>query len=294
MGRETLDPVAELRTPSGVASDTATPKLVFLDVDGTFVNLAGTVPPSAKAAVERARANGHRVFLCTGRSISQLWDSILVTPFDGVVAAAGGYVEVGGQVLRHVTFPVERVRELVATFAQHGIHFFLETNTGMIAGPQVKETLTAMAAAAEGQAAIGVARFAAALIDGEPLIRDDVNKIVVIGSAMPVVALAAELGPAYDVIPTAITAMGGHSAEISLAGVHKASAIELLAAHLGVDRADTIAFGDGPNDVEMIQWVGLGVAMGNAEPDIKALADLVVAPVDEDGLAGGFAAVGLI
>jgi hypothetical protein len=61
---------------------------VFLDVDGTFVNDRGVVPPSARKAVVAARANGHEVFLCTGRSMAELWGEIVEPGFDGVIASA--------------------------------------------------------------------------------------------------------------------------------------------------------------------------------------------------------------
>ena len=58
-------------------------KAVFLDVDGTLVNEGGLVPESAQRAVREARANGHRVFLCTGRSPAELWPQIRDIGFDG-------------------------------------------------------------------------------------------------------------------------------------------------------------------------------------------------------------------
>ncbi|SDX67312.1 haloacid dehalogenase-like hydrolase [Geodermatophilus africanus] len=63
-------------------------KAVFLDVDGTFVNDRGVVPPSARKAVVAARANGHEVFLCTGLSMAELRGEIVEPGFDGVIASA--------------------------------------------------------------------------------------------------------------------------------------------------------------------------------------------------------------
>jgi hydroxymethylpyrimidine pyrophosphatase-like HAD family hydrolase len=81
---------------------------------------------------------------------------------------------------------------------------------------------------------------------------------------------------------------------MSLPGIHKASAIELLIAHAGIDLADTIAFGDGRNDLEMLAFVHVGVAMANADPTLLALADEVVPPAGEDGIAIGFERLGLV
>jgi hydroxymethylpyrimidine pyrophosphatase-like HAD family hydrolase len=58
-----------------------------------------------------------------------------------------------------------------------------------------------------------------------------------------------------------------------------------IAEQLGVSREETLAIGDGDNDVEMVEWAGLGVAMGNATPAVKAVADWVAPPVTEDGVS---------
>ena len=69
-------------------------RAVFLDVDGTLVDYSGRIPASARHAVRAARANGHLVFLCTGRSRSELWPDVTDIGFDGLVGGAGAYVEV--------------------------------------------------------------------------------------------------------------------------------------------------------------------------------------------------------
>ena len=67
-------------------------------------------------------------------------------------------------------------------------------------------------------------------------------------------------------------------------GVTKASALEDLRIRLGVDAADTIAIGDGRNDLDMLRWAGRGVAMGNADDVVRAAADEVTGTIDEDGV----------
>ena len=74
----------------------------------------------------------------------------------------------------------------------------------------------------------------------------------------------------------------------------KGSGIRHVAEALGVPLADTVGFGDSMNDLEMIQTVGTGVCMANGSPQLKKLSDLVCPSVEEDGLAQGFRALGLI
>ena len=79
----------------------------------------------------------------------------------------------------------------------------------------------------------------------------------------------------------------GWTAWLDLApdGTSKASALERIRARLGVDQTETLAVGDGRNDLEMFAWAGRSVAMGNATDDVKAGADLITASVAEDGVA---------
>lgn len=83
----------------------------------------------------------------------------------------------------------------------------------------------------------------------------------------------------------AVTHSGAPFLEVLAEGVSKAWGLERLCAHLGVARADVLAFGDAPNDAEMLAWAGRGVAMAHAEPEARAAADELTLTNDEDGVA---------
>ena len=76
--------------------------------------------------------------------------------------------------------------------------------------------------------------------------------------------------------------------------MNKATGITHYVKYMGGDMKDTIAFGDGPNDTEMLSSVELSVAMGNSSDDLKALADVVTDDVREDGLKNAFRKLGII
>ena len=78
-----------------------------------------------------------------------------------------------------------------------------------------------------------------------------------------------------------VVASGSEAVEVTAAGVNKATAV----AELGVPASEVVAFGDYPNDIPLLTWAGHGVAMGNAHPDVVAIADEVTATNDEDGVA---------
>ena len=67
-------------------------------------------------------------------------------------------------------------------------------------------------------------------------------------------------------------------------GNSKAAGMEAICRHFGIQQDDTIAFGDGGNDIEMLQWAGIGIAMGNAAQEVKDAADMVTTSVDEEGI----------
>lgn len=297
--RRTPPPVA----PSGskvAAGPALSPKAVFLDVDGTLVNDRGLVPATARDAVVAARANGHRVFLSTGRSTSELWDEILATGFDGVIAAAGGYVAYGGEVLLHHTVPVDHVRRAMGFFDRHGIEYFLESNRGLYGSRHVKQRMRQLLFGPVRDEDVlaelekGLGGFIESLRPLPDPLPDDINKISFLDSPVTVERVRSELAGTFHVIPATVPMFGPNSGELSTPGIHKGMAVELLIGHLGIDRTDTIAFGDGLNDIEMVRFAGVGVAMGNAHPDVLAAADRVTAHVDEDGILVGFRELGLI
>lgn len=274
-------------------------KAIFIDVDGTFVNDSGLVPESAKTAVREARKNGHLVFLCTGRSTAELFDFIMDAGFDGVIAAAGGYVELEGEVLLHQRVADEDVRHLVDYFDRNGIDFYLESNGGLYASKNckahVRELLFGgLSEAAKAEMAKGMNVFIDALIEGEDLHRTDINKISFLGSSVPIETIMEEFKDRFNVIPSTVAAFGENSGELSLPGVHKALAIEMLLEHMDFPREDTMAYGDGMNDAEMIEYVGIGVAMGDAREGLKAIADDITGTADEDGIYNSFVKYGLI
>lgn len=114
-------------------------KIIFMDVDGTLVNDHGEIPESAKLAVRKARENGHLVYLSTGRSKSELFSHVLEVGFDGIIGAAGGYIEVGEAVLFHERMKQEDIELIVEYFNRNEIDFFLEANSGIYASQNCKK-----------------------------------------------------------------------------------------------------------------------------------------------------------
>lgn len=277
-----------------------TRKAVFLDVDGTFVNERGVVPPSARDAVIAARANGHQVFLCTGRSTAELWDEIMEPGFDGVIASAGGYVEYEGEVLLHRSVPVEHIRHAVEFFHRHGVEYYLEANSGLYGSARAPHRLRELIFGGVTDEDVlaelerGLRGFVDSLVIGADPLRTDINKISFLDSDVSIDRIKAEFAGEFEVIPATVPMFGPNSGEMSIPGIHKATAIGLLIEHAGILREHTIAYGDGRNDIEMLTFVEVGVAMGNAHPALLEVADVVTADADHHGIALGFQSLGLV
>ena len=265
-------------------------KAVFLDVDGTLINDNGQVPDSARQAIEEARANGHLVFLSTGRSVAQLWPEIVNIGFDGFITSAGAFVQANGQVLLHRSLSELQIHHIADYFGQHEIDYFFEGNDGIYADPGVRTHLRQLVSDAladrdpAAEIAGGFFGFIDAIkVDADP-IAARITKVVYFDSAVSLDEISQEFAGTFDVVPVSTPILGANSGEMMLSGVHKAAGIEVLIAHLGIARSDTIAIGDGYNDLEMLAQAGVGIAMGDAPAAVREVADEVTAGVDADGV----------
>jgi hydroxymethylpyrimidine pyrophosphatase-like HAD family hydrolase len=188
----------------------------------------------------------------------------------------------------------------VRFLGEHGIDFFLEANSGMYGTPRTRDRIMASVYGGEADPSVvadlsvGFGPFIERFIVPDDLVRDDINKVSFLGSPLPIDRIRAEFAGELDIVPGTVAKFGENSGEMTSPGVHKATAIELVLAHAGIARADTIPFGDSTNDVEMIQFVAMGVAMADARPEVLQVSDMVTPSAAEDGLAKGFTDLGLL
>ena len=276
-------------------------KIIFLDIDGTLVNDHGIIPDSAKLAVRLAREKGHLVYICTGRSKAELFPEILEVGFDGIIGAAGGYIEIDQEVLLHEKVATEDVRHIVAYFDNHGVDFYLESNGGLFASKNCKAHIQKIINRfldenphAKEEVEKGIQPFHDCLIEGEDLIREDINKISFLGSDLPIAEINKEFSAKFNVISSTVPIFGENSGELSVPGIHKATAIEKLLNHLQLDKQHSFGYGDGLNDLEMLEYVQYGIAMGNAKEPVKLAADDITDTHDEHGIYNSFKKYGLL
>ena len=270
-------------------------RAVFLDVDGTYAD-HGSVPAAHERAVQAARSAGHAVFLCTGRPVSLLGGELMRAGFDGVVASAGAYVMLGDRVIQDIRFPEELTREALRMLDETGTHYLLETPEGTFAREDSYDLLAARAALSAEPGFEHLATLVdivAAVEVHDTLSPVGVGKITAFDGPVPMTDIAAALGPEVAVFPSSIADLGVGSGELYLSHIDKAIGVEAAITALGIPREDSVAFGDNLNDLGMIQYAGVGVAMADGVAEVIAVADIVVPGPGDDGVAVGFAQLGL-
>lgn len=277
-------------------------KIIFLDVDGTLCNDDGFVPESAATAVKEARKNGHLVYLCTGRSKAEIYDYIMDIGFDGIIGAGGGFVEIGGEILYHKKVSEDNVRHLVDYFNEYKVDFYIESNGGLYSSKNLIPKLERIIYGdvindpeAKYKKENTPNHFIEGLIVGQDLYRNDVNKACFLEpEEITFEQIKEEFNGEFEVIHCTVPAFGEDSGELGVPDVHKATAIEILLKHLNIDVKNTIAIGDGLNDIEMFEFCELGIAMGNAKPGLKEISDEITDTHDEGGIYNSFKKHGLI
>ena len=274
--------------------------VVLVDVDGTLVDYGNRLPESARRAVEQARANGHRVYACTGRSKAEMAAIDAALALDGLIGANGGYVESDGVVIFHKGIPTDVERRVVDWLHARRLPFYLESNSGLYASEDFREgARAALQAYVYGKGTphareLEVDQIMCGLVFGGELYRDDVNKVsFVLGSYQDHLDSAS----AFPELEAHTWGGMGEQAlfgDLGVGGIDKAYSVHVLLKHLGATPADAIAFGDAQVDVPLFKACGASCCMGSGGEAAKAAADFVTTDVDADGLWNGFAHFGLV
>lgn len=274
-------------------------KLIFLDIDGTLV--AAMAKPSllVTEAVWKARENGHKVFLCTGRNMPIIGADIWKVGFDGVIASAGGHIEVEGKVIFDQLLPEEVIQECLSVFHSYGIFCRIESSEGIFTDPQMEELLRTAKA---DQANSELIRMQKEIEAGIPILpyesypQKGAYKICFTSTTLE--AVEKVKGYLADRFSFVVHPYGNSTncfnGEIIWRGVDKGKGMETVCRYYGVGLQDTIAFGDSMNDYEMIACAGVSVAMGNACSELQKIADIVCESVWEDGIYYEFQRMGLL
>ena len=266
--------------------------VLFFDVDGTLTSFDpddmtdkdfNAIHPS-KAVVDafgRLRNAGHQAFICTGRPLWLIADGLRALNPAGIVAMAGATLEVEGRVVHEDCFDEDIVEELARRITVAGGEALFETNGATYSFEPV---------GVEQSFLLG-----AGVVHGVDQMRVDgrlrVGKVCI--NACDLARVANDDGfidREFELCNT-----GGQNRELSPKGIDKGVGVARALTYLGrTGNARTFGFGDSGNDLGMLAAVETAVAMGNAMPEVKALADYVTDDVAHDGTVTAMQHFGLI
>lgn len=258
-------------------------KAVFFDIDGTLWDFYNQIPESTVSAIRTLRKNGHYAFICSGRARSYIrHPDLLGIGFDGVVCGCGTHVELNGERIYEKFIDRKLAIHTVETVRSYGFRPILE-------GPEYLY--------------MDDADFGDELY-GQKLKREMGDRLVSIADSygdweinkLSCATDHADREGCFAAMEEYYTYLIHNSAVVELVpkGHTKATGIQRMCEALGIDRADTFAVGDSVNDLAMLEYAGVGIAMGNGSPEAKAAADYVTADLQDDGIYRAMLHFGLI
>ncbi|MGE6631231.1 Cof-type HAD-IIB family hydrolase [Bacillus sp. NPDC077027] len=244
-------------------------KVIFFDIDGTLYDHDKRIPNSTKQAVKILKEKGHHLFIASGRSPFLIAPILEELELDSFVAYNGQFVVYEGKVIYRNLIDqelIERIYE-VAERRDHPLVFMGEKTmkASVLNHPFIHE-------------GIGTLKTEHPEHDVSFFKENEIFQLLLFCKQ--------EEETQYEAFHDAIDLVRWHelATDILPKGGSKAEGVKHVIERLPFGVEDTVAFGDGLNDREMIEFVGTGVAMGNAVDELKELADFVTKSVDEDGI----------
>jgi Cof subfamily protein (haloacid dehalogenase superfamily) len=254
-------------------------KIVFFDIDGTLLDHDKKLPSSTKEAILHLQDAGVHVAIATGRAPFMFADLREELGIDSYVSFNGQYVVFEGEAIYQNPLDEKMLERLLEHSHKNGHPLVFMDEKMMKASMENHPYI---------HSSMGSLKFSHPDYDpnyykGRPIYQallfckqEEEQEYI---SAYDMFHFVRWHEVSTDVIP-----FGGSKAE----------GIKRMVKRMGISIHDVIAFGDGLNDVDMIQYVGTGIAMGNAKEEVKKAANLVTRSVDEDGIAYGLKLVGLL
>lgn len=259
-------------------------KLVFFDIDGTIWDDHMEIPQSTIDTIAKLKENGHKTFLCSGRARGNICSKKMMDlGFDGIIAACGNHVEMDGEIIYEKLLSEETVKKIISLLKDCKMPVVLEgpkyhwiDEKGFEADPFVLYLFQDMGDHAKVlngyEADIRINKFSGDIIEGTDFER-----------------IKKEVEAEFDVLRHE-----GNVVEFVPKNTSKATGIKWLCEYLKVPVEDTYAIGDSVNDLDMLEFVGHGIAMGNATEPAKEAAEFVTRDLHEDGIFHAMKHYGLI
>ncbi|MHA4813737.1 HAD family hydrolase [Streptomyces aculeolatus] len=254
-------------------------RLIATDLDGTLLRSDETVSPRTRASIEAACARGAAHIVVTGRAVAWTRHILDGLGYEGLaVCGQGAQVYHAGEdrLLTSVTLDRRLAADAVAKLEAEVGEVAVAASADGLAG----EVLFGPGFRAVAREDLPVRRVA----ERAELWAQPIGKLYLQHPDLDDDALTAAARDTVGGLVEVVLA-GADTVEVLPLGLSKATGLSVAARRLGVRGAETIAFGDMPNDIPMFRWAGHGVAMAGAHPELAAVADETTGSNDEDGIA---------
>ncbi len=245
-------------------------KAIFFDIDGTLVSFkTHRMADSTRRSLDRLREKGILLFVATGRHVSEITNLGGWKP-DGFITLNGAYCTLNGEVIYKKAIDAGDISALIGKLQEGPFHpFIFVAGNGMWvndADESVYEMLRMVNLSIPEKASLEKLHGMEILQLMGFFRKNDEPEVM---ELLPNCHAARWTDSFTDIIPV---------------GTDKWHGIEKILERFGIAREETMAFGDGGNDVSMIHGAGTGIAMGNAGTEVQSAADYVTASVDDDGI----------
>lgn len=255
-------------------------KAVFLDIDGTLIDSSKgimEITPKVRNAIKKIQEDGNYVFIASGRPYAFISQDLLNFGFDGFILTNGANVIVGGKTIYKEPISKEFIKHAVEQFEEHNIQYILEGELYSYIKDSFKEF----------HAFYDKIQIKKTYFCGDfDLDKIDVYKMEMMyttDSARDFCLDFINKNQEYDYCHS----IAEDLLEMYARKTSKAVGIQKALEYLNIPIENSYAFGDGKNDIEMLQAVGCGIAMGNASEEVKKYADKVTESVENNGVAAG-------
>ena len=262
-------------------------KYLFFDIDGTLLSHTEGVSAKTIEALKLAKENGHKIFICTGRSYAEIPKIIYQFNFDGVIAAAGGYVRVGDEVIYNKVLPehlidniINKLKDLDIPYVLEGVdEVYSHDDALYINDKRIQKMLDIKNKTNYEHAAYHYR------IERKKSVADYFNERKEISK----MTLYGVNDDNYDELVKSIDEdfyllRYKEYSELIAKGTNKFTGIEKTMKYFGDSIENTFAFGDSLNDLDMLTHANTGIAVGNAPKEVKEHADYVTDDIHDDGI----------